>query len=67
MYYMEIGDSVIVGASPESLVRVKDGMMMTQQIAGTRKNTKDADEDRKRERELKTETKGVMETERHGA
>ncbi|AOV06410.1 anthranilate synthase component I family protein [Sporosarcina ureilytica] len=61
MYYMEIGDSVIVGASPESLVRVTEGTMMTNPIAGTRKRTKDEDENRKLEQELKSDPKELME------
>ncbi|MDS9471891.1 anthranilate synthase component I family protein [Sporosarcina pasteurii] len=61
MYYMEIGDSVIVGASPESLVRVTEGTMMTNPIAGTRKRTKDEAENRKLERELKNDPKELME------
>lgn len=61
MYYMEIGESVIVGASPESLVRVTDGMMMTNPIAGTRKRTKDARENKRLEAELKADPKELAE------
>lgn len=61
MYYMEIGDSVIVGASPESLVKVTDGVMMTNPIAGTRKRTKEPLENERLEAELKEDPKELME------
>lgn len=61
MYYMEIGESVIIGASPESLVKVTDGMMMTNPIAGTRKRTKDDVENARLEAELKADPKEIME------
>src|SRR5207247_9750243 len=37
MYYLAMGDSYIVGASPEMLVRVEDGLVETHPIAGTRR------------------------------
>lgn len=61
MYYMEVGDSVIVGASPESLVRVIEGRMMTNPIAGTRKRTTHEDENRRMEQELIADPKELME------
>ncbi len=36
MYYLHLGDVHIVGASPELLVRVEDGMVSNHPIAGTR-------------------------------
>ena len=45
MYYMEFDDHVVVGTSPESLVRVSDGKVMTNPIAGTRRRGKDEAED----------------------
>ena len=36
MFYLDFGDPVILGASPEMLVRVEDGMVYTRPIAGTR-------------------------------
>lgn len=61
MYYMEIGESVIVGASPESLVKVTDGRMMTNPIAGTRRRTADSEENARLEEELKNDAKELME------
>lgn len=61
MYYMEMGESVIVGASPESLVKVTDGKMMTNPIAGTRKRKKDAHENERIAEELKTDPKELAE------
>lgn len=61
MYYMEMGETVIVGASPESLVKVTDGKMMTNPIAGTRKRKKDAHENERIAAELKTDPKELAE------
>lgn len=61
MYYMEIGQSVIIGASPESLVKVTDRLMMTNPIAGTRKRTTNEQENRRLANELKNDEKELME------
>ena len=37
MFYLDMGDFQIVGASPELLVRVEDGVVLTHPIAGTRR------------------------------
>ena len=37
MYFLDNGDSQLVGASPEMLVRVEDGVVTTRPIAGTRR------------------------------
>jgi anthranilate synthase component 1 len=42
MYYFELGDMHIVGASPEMLIRVEDGVIETHPIAGTRRRGRDA-------------------------
>jgi anthranilate synthase component 1 len=47
MYYLNFGPIKIVGASPESLVRVEEGVVETRPIAGTRPRGKDADEDKR--------------------
>jgi anthranilate synthase component 1 len=36
MYYLQLGDAAVVGASPEMLVRVQDGVITSHPIAGTR-------------------------------
>ncbi len=57
MYYLHLGDFHIVGASPELLVRVEDGMVSNHPIAGTRPRGKDAAEDTALEEELKNDEK----------
>ncbi len=52
MYYLDLGPSQIVGASPELLVRVEDGMVTTHPIAGTRRRGKTPAEDVALEQEL---------------
>ncbi|PZS05881.1 MAG: anthranilate synthase component I [Candidatus Chloroheliales bacterium] len=36
MYYLQLGKAAVVGASPEMLVRVQDGVITSHPIAGTR-------------------------------
>ncbi len=36
MYYLQLGGAAVVGASPEMLVRVQDGVITSHPIAGTR-------------------------------
>jgi len=57
MYYLHLGDFYIVGASPELLVRVEDGIVSNHPIAGTRPRGKDATEDLALEEELKNDEK----------
>jgi anthranilate synthase component 1 len=45
MYYLDLGECQIVGASPEMLVRVEDGTITTRPIAGTRRRGLTPDED----------------------
>jgi anthranilate synthase component 1 len=45
MYYLQLGDFQIIGASPEMLVRVEDGVVETHPIAGTMPRGRDQDED----------------------
>jgi anthranilate synthase component 1 len=57
MYYLQLGDFYIAGASPELLVRVEDGIVSTHPIAGTRRRGKDATEDLALEEELRHDEK----------
>jgi len=57
MYYLEMGDAQIVGASPEMLVRVEDGLVETHPIAGTRRRGRDFEDERRMEEELRTDDK----------
>ncbi|MEW6727147.1 MAG: anthranilate synthase component I [Bacillota bacterium] len=45
MFYLDAHDHVVLGASPEMLVRVEDGRVFTRPIAGTRPRGRDAAED----------------------
>jgi len=57
MYYLHLGDFHIVGASPELLVRVEDGIVSNHPIAGTRRRGKDVTEDLALEEELRHDEK----------
>ncbi len=52
LYYLGFGDEVLLGSSPEMLMRAQGEMVETCPIAGTRPRGRDADEDRKMERDL---------------
>lgn len=52
MYYLELGDMHVVGASPEMLIRVEDGTIETHPIAGTRRRGRDADDEARMAEEL---------------
>lgn len=45
LVYIDFGDRQLVGSSPESLVRVREGIASIRPIAGTRRRGKDAAED----------------------
>jgi len=57
MYYLELGETQIVGASPEMLVRVEDGLVETHPIAGTRRRGRDPEDERRMEAELVSDEK----------
>lgn len=61
MYYMEFDDQKIIGASPESLVRVTDGTVITNPIAGTRRRGRTAEEDDALETEMRNDPKELSE------
>lgn len=50
--FMDFGDYSIVSSSPERLVKVKDGIVETRPIAGTRPRGKDLTEDKRMREEL---------------
>ena len=52
MYYLKCNDFDIVGASPEMMVRVEDGLVQTRPIAGTLPRGKTDAEDRELEQKL---------------
>ncbi len=57
MYYLDLGDMQIVGASPEILVRLEDDEVEVRPIAGTRHRGKDEEEDLALEKELVADPK----------
>ena len=57
MYYLDMGEFQIVGASPELLVQVVDGTVAVHPIAGTRRRGRDEAEDLQLEEELRTDEK----------
>ncbi len=57
MFFLDFSDFHIIGASPEILVRVEDGMVMTRPLAGTRPRGKTPAEDDRLEQELKSDEK----------
>jgi anthranilate synthase component 1 len=56
MYYLELGDVHVVGASPEMLIRVEDGgdgrIIETHPIAGTRRRGRDPEDEQRMADEL---------------
>ncbi len=57
MYYLHLGKAHIIGASPEMLVRVEDGVVTTHPIAGTRPRSADAAQDAALAKELRADEK----------
>ena len=61
LYFLDFGDYQIMGASPESLVSVKDGIVTTNPIAGTRPRGVDDSEDDALAQDLLADKKEVAE------
>lgn len=57
MFYLDFEDFQVIGASPEILVRVEDGEVMTRPLAGTRPRGADAAADKALEAELRGDEK----------
>ncbi|MFC2004704.1 anthranilate synthase component I [Chloroflexota bacterium] len=57
MFYFDFADFFIIGASPEILVRVEDGIVTTRPLAGTRPRGKNPAEDAMLEQELRADEK----------
>jgi anthranilate synthase component 1 len=57
MYYLHLGDFQVIGASPEMLVRVEGGEVVTHPIAGTRRRGRTAEEDAALEEDLRRDEK----------
>jgi anthranilate synthase component 1 len=52
MFYIGMSEHIALGASPEMLLRVEDGILETRPIAGTRRRGASDEEDRMLERQL---------------
>jgi anthranilate synthase component 1 len=61
MYLLDSGEHQIVGASPEMLMRVHEGVVSTRPIAGTRPRGENDEEDRALEAEILVDEKEVAE------
>jgi len=61
LFYLKLGDEVLIGSSPEILVRMEEDVIETRPIAGTRKRGKTEEEDKKLEEELKKDEKELAE------
>lgn len=61
MYYLQFEDYTILGTSPESLVKVKNRVITTNPIAGTRPRGKTKEEDILLEKELLQDEKEIAE------
>ena len=61
MYYLDLDECQIVGASPEILVRLEEDKVTLRPIAGTRKRGSNTDEDLANEKDLLTDPKEIAE------
>lgn len=61
MYLLDTGDGHLVGASPEMLLRVHDGVVSTRPIAGTRPRGTTASDDTRLELEMRSDAKEIAE------
>lgn len=61
MFYFTSDDIELVGASPETLVKLEDGTLNTFPLAGTRPRGKTDEEDKRLERELLADEKELAE------
>lgn len=61
MFYFSSSDMEVAGASPETLVKLKDGVLYTFPLAGTRPRGKTEEEDKKLEEELLADPKELAE------
>jgi anthranilate synthase component 1 len=57
MFYLDFGDHQVVGASPELLVRLEDGVVTNHPIAGTRPRGETPEQDEQNERDLMADEK----------
>lgn len=61
MFFLNLGDFHVVGASPEVLTRVEDGLITVRPIAGTRRRGRTEAEDQAMEQDLLNDPKEIAE------
>ena len=61
LFYLNFGEYVLVGSSPEILVRLQGGEVTIRPIAGTRKRGRDREEDRLLAKDLLSDPKEISE------
>jgi len=61
MYYLNFGDFILAGSSPEILVRLEDGEVVVRPIAGTRPRGRTEIEDHALEQEMRADPKECAE------
>ena len=61
LFFLQLDDEVLIGSSPEILVRMEGDIVETRPIAGTRRRGKTEKEDKELEEELKTDEKELAE------
>ncbi len=61
LFFLRMDDSVLIGSSPEILVRLEEGQIDVRPIAGTRRRGRDAADDLAMEQELRTDPKEIAE------
>jgi len=61
LFYLHIGDTILIGSSPEILVRKEDKRAIVRPIAGTRPRGQSDEEDQALEKDLLADTKELAE------
>jgi anthranilate synthase component 1 len=61
LFFLRMGESVLIGSSPEILVRLEGDQIDVRPIAGTRRRGRDAADDLAMENELRTDPKEIAE------
>ncbi len=57
MFFLKLHEVILIGSSPEMLVRCEDGLVQTRPIAGTRPRSRNEKEDQRLEKELLNDSK----------
>jgi anthranilate synthase component 1 len=61
LFFLRMGESVLIGSSPEILVRLEGEQIDVRPLAGTRRRGRDAADDLAMEQELRTDPKEIAE------